>query len=82
MTTVSCVKVLYINPLGYNNAKEWVADPKNIWTGRDTRVPIYKKDENGGKILTEIWRFTPSIGAIHIVNQVIIYRYKNLLNYT
>jgi hypothetical protein len=34
VTTVVCVKVKYIRPLGYHNLKEWTNDPNNVYIGR------------------------------------------------
>ena len=43
MTTVVNCKVQYIRPLGYDNLKEWIEDPNNIYIGRAGVVFIDKK---------------------------------------
>lgn len=34
MSSVVNVKVKYIRPLGYDNLREWMADPNNVYVGR------------------------------------------------
>jgi hypothetical protein len=42
-TKVVNVKVQYIRKLGYNNLKEWVEDPKNVYIGRQGVVFVDKQ---------------------------------------
>lgn len=42
-TTITCVKVKSIRPR-YNNLEEWMADPNNVYIGRNGRVFIGSGD--------------------------------------
>lgn len=42
-TSVVNVKVRYIRPLGYNNLREWVSDPNNVYIGRAGVVFVEKE---------------------------------------
>lgn len=54
MATVTCLKVGNLRTQGYDNLREWMSNPNNVYTGRRGRIFITK---NGQR---EIFHYTHS----------------------